>query len=107
MADGESGAGGPDGADQRDTPPAYVHTPDGAATDDPQADDREFGWRGWVLVAWLFVSLIAVPTILFYIPRAGAFTKSLGLGYRDAFLVLPLLPALGLGALAVWAATRP
>ena len=68
---------------------------------------REFGWRGWVLVAWILVALVVVPAILFYIPRAGAFTKSLGLGFRDAFLVLPLVPALVLGALAVWATTRP
>jgi len=68
---------------------------------------REFGWRGWVLVAWLLVALVVVPALLFYLPQAGAFTKSLGLGFRDAFLVLPLVPALVLGALAVWATTRP
>ncbi|MFB6117855.1 hypothetical protein [Halosegnis sp.] len=88
----------------------------GDATDDagvdahgakPRGADREFGWRGWLLVAWLFISLLVVPSVLFYLPRAGAFTASLGLGYRDAFLVLPLLPALGLGLLAVWATTRP
>lgn len=68
---------------------------------------REFGWRGWLLVAWILVALVVVPALLFYIPQAGSFTKSLGLGYRDAFLVLPLVPALVLGALAVWATTRP
>ena len=100
MPDGEPG----DGRDGGDG--GYVHAPD----DDPakpRGDGREFGWRGWLLVAWLFVSLLVVPTLLFYLPRAGTTAASLGLGYRDAFLVLPLLPALGLGLLAVWATTRP
>jgi hypothetical protein len=70
-------------------------------------EGREFGWRGWILVAWILVALVVVPALLFYLPQAGAFTKSLGLGFRDAFLVLPLVPALVLGALAVWATTRP
>ena len=104
MADGESGPERPDDADRSSA--AYVHTPDGEEAAEGQPDDREFGWRGWLLVAWLFVSLFVVPGLLFYIPQAGVFTKSLGLGYRDAFLVLPLLPALGLGVLAVWATTR-
>jgi hypothetical protein len=73
----------------------------------PRGADREFGWRGWLLVAWIVVALVIVPVLLFYIPQAGAFTKSIGLGYRDAFLVLPLVPALVLGLLAVWATTRP
>ncbi|MFC7175858.1 hypothetical protein [Halosegnis marinus] len=86
----------------------YVHTPDGDSHGaKPRGQEREFGLRGWILVGWLVVSIVVIPAVLFYIPQAGAFTKSLGLGYRDAFLVLPLLPALGLGALAVWATTRP
>ena len=100
MPDGETG----DGRESGDE--GYVHAPDGDPAK-PRGDDREFGWRGWLLVAWLFVSLLVVPTLLFYLPRAGAAAASLGLGYRDAFLVLPLLPALGLGLLAVWATTRP
>jgi hypothetical protein len=88
----------------------YVHAPDDA--DDahgtkPRGAEREFGLRGWLLVAWILVALVVVPVLLFYIPQAGTFTKSIGLGYRDAFLVLPLVPALVLGVLAVWATTRP
>lgn len=85
----------------------YVHTPSDPHGAKPRGADREFGLRGWLLVGWLFISLLVVPSILFYLPRAGAVTASLGLGYRDAFLVLPLLPALGLGLLAVWTTTRP
>ncbi|MDZ7745427.1 MAG: hypothetical protein U5K28_02475 [Halobacteriales archaeon] len=87
----------------------YVYTPEGEDSHGvkPADRDRDFGVRGWILVGWLFVSLIVVPGLLLYIPEAGTFTKSLGLGYRDAFLVLPLIPALGLGVLGVWATTRP
>ena len=82
-------------------------TPRAAAPDRSRGEDREFGRRGWVLVGMLFVALVVVPVLLYFLPRAQGFATSLGLGYRDAFLVLPLLPALVLAALAVWATTRP
>ena len=55
----------------------------------------------------LFLALAVVPVLLYFVPRAQGLASSLGLGYRDAFLVLPLVPALVLAALAVWATTRP
>ena len=86
-------------------------TPRAAGTAEPEAaprgESRQFGWRGWVLVGMLFVALVVVPVLLYFVPRAQGLTASLGLGYRDAFLVLPLVPALVLAALAVWATTRP
>ncbi|WP_435194888.1 hypothetical protein [Natronomonas sp. EA1] len=84
----------------------YVHTPD---TDEPTADpaDREFDWRGWVLVGWIIVALVIVPSYLFYFPHAGETVSLFGLGYRDTYLFVPLIPAIVLGALAVWATTRP
>ncbi|WP_254535408.1 hypothetical protein [Halomarina litorea] len=78
---------------------AYVH--DDAARD---TANNEFGARGWGLVAALLVAFVAVPATILYIPYSGDVIASLGLTYRDAYLVLPLLPALGLGALAVWVA---
>lgn len=97
-----------DRATQESDDDGYVHAPDdGAQGAKPRGTEREFGLRGWLLVAWLLVALVVVPAVLFYIPQAGTFTKSIGLGYRDAFLVLPLVPALVLGVLAVWATTRP
>ena len=71
------------------------------------AEDREFDWRGWVLVGMLFVALVVVPILLYFVPRAQGLAASIGLGYRDAFLVLPLVPAVVLALLAVWATTRP
>jgi hypothetical protein len=73
----------------------------------PRGADREFGARGWVLVGMLFLAFGVIPMTIFFLPRAQGLLTTIGLGYRDAFLVLPLLPALLLGAMAVWATTRP
>jgi hypothetical protein len=78
-----------------------------AAQAPPRGEDREFGLRGWVLVGMLFVALVVVPVLLYFVPRAQWLAASIGLGYRDAFLVLPLVPAVVLALLAVWATTRP
>jgi|GEM_PF-478535 len=64
------------------------------------------GWRGWVLVAALIVAMVLVPWALVFLPEMQGFVESLGLGLRDAYLVLPMIPAVGLGFLAVWAAVR-
>ena len=94
----------------------YVHDPSAFDDDEPAADrhgekprgeDREFGLRGWILVGWVFVALVVVPAYLFFFPRAGETVALFGLGFRDTYLFVPLLPALVLGALAVWATTRP
>lgn len=95
----------------------YVHDPEAvdAAGDEgtdqhgekPRGEDREFGLRGWILVGWLVVALVVVPGYLFFFPRAGETVQLFGLGFRDTYLFVPLLPALVLGALAVWATTRP
>ncbi len=80
---------------------------DGDATGDPPHPtevDRTFDWRGWILVGAIFVSFFVIPGILLAYPHFGTV---FGLGLRDAYLVLPLVPALVLGALAVWATTRP
>ncbi|MEF8791468.1 MAG: hypothetical protein V5A61_15185 [Haloarculaceae archaeon] len=101
--DGESGAEGVPDADGTDPSGRPATAPD----EKPRGGDREFGLRGWLLVGMLFVALVLVPVLLYFIPRARWLTASLGLGYRDAFLVLPLVPALVLAVLAVWATTRP
>ncbi|WP_254820990.1 hypothetical protein [Haloglomus halophilum] len=78
-----------------------------APGDIPRGDAREFDWRGWVLVVAILFAFVVIPVALYFLPRAQGFVASLGLSLRDAFLVLPLLPAIVLGALAVWATTRP
>lgn len=69
------------------------------------ADSGEsLGWRGWVLVAAVVVSFLVVPWTIVLLPRAQGFLASLGLGLRDAYLVLPMVPAVVLAVLSVWAA---
>lgn len=65
-----------------------------------------FGWHGWLLVVAIFLAFFVVPWSIIALPAAQQSIGSVGLSFRDAYLVLPLLPSLGLGALAVWAAVR-
>jgi hypothetical protein len=65
-----------------------------------------FDWRGWVLVAIVVVSFLLVPGAILVLPYAQSFVESLGLTFRAAYLALPMIPALLLGATAVWAAVR-
>jgi hypothetical protein len=78
---------------------AYVHDPgDGDAVAPP--DEREFGARGWLLVAGIIVALVVVPLAI-YLNARGV----VSLPFRFSFLVLPLFPAVLLALLAVWVTT--
>jgi len=96
-ADGATAGPARDGGDG-----AQGHTTVPGAPAEPAA--KSFDWRGWTLVGALVVALLVVPWTIISLRQAQTFLASLGLGLRDAYLVLPLLPALGLGALAVWSA---
>ncbi len=95
---------------------AYTHDPaafdeqgerveDGAASGDtadrphPADADREFDWRGWLLVGVIFFSFVVAPIVTYLRPPR--------LPYFPTLIVFPLLPALFLGVVAVWATTRP
>lgn len=71
----------------------------GAERAPPTDADREFDWRGWVLIGVLMVALFVAPALIIWNPP--------GLPYRAALLALPMVPALLLGLVAVWATTRP
>jgi hypothetical protein len=92
----------------------YVHDP--AAFDDEDADepsetdgsaepahpataDREFDWRGWILVGVIVFAFLVAPAAILLFPP--------GEEYRFALLILPLAPAVLLAITAVWATTRP
>jgi hypothetical protein len=55
----------------------------------------------WLVVAVLFVSGIVAPLYL-YVVGPGSF----GLGFRDTYLAIPMVPAILLGAVGVWTAVR-
>ncbi|WP_246308255.1 hypothetical protein [Halosimplex rubrum] len=82
-----------------DVPPV-----DPGGYDVPDPESREFGVRGWGLVAALVVALVVIPWTIIGIPQAQGLLEALPLGYRDAYLVLPFVPAVFLGALGVWTA---
>jgi hypothetical protein len=86
-----------------DSDPPQVTPEANPPTEAPPPND-EFDWRGWVLVGAVVVSFLVIPWAIILLPRAEGLVTSLGLGLRDAYLVLPLVPAIGLGTLAVWAA---
>lgn len=98
-----------------DNDDGYVHDPDAFGEDEParttkaylnpeERAEQEFDRRGWLLVATLTVAFVVVPATILYLPHAKPIITALGLTFRDAYLVLPLVPALALGAVAVWTA---
>ncbi|QLD84248.1 hypothetical protein HWV23_00510 [Natronomonas halophila] len=95
--DGEStGAdSGPAGNESPDAPDEHPH---------PNDVDREFDWRGWALVGAVFVAFLLIPGIIYAYPYAPSV---FGLTFWDTYLALPMIPAVVLGILAVWATTRP
>lgn len=72
---------------------AYVHDPEDVAATDGDADS-EFGRSGWLLVGMMLFCFVVAPLLIWLNPPA--------LPFRMAYLVLPLVPALLLGVLAVW-----
>jgi len=54
--------------------------------------------RDWVLVGVIFVCFLVIPATIYVLPPVRPF--------RFAYLVLPLIPAILLGLVAVWSAQR-
>ena len=70
------------------------------ATDEADEPDDGLGRAGWVLVAAVVVAVLVVPGAIYLWPAGGAV---FGATYRTAMLVLPMVPAVFLGLVAVWA----
>lgn len=85
-----------DGGDVAGTSPD--ESTDAGATDAP----GEFGTRGWGLVGIVILSTLVIPGIIYLYPAAPA---NAGLPFLAAMLALPMVPALLLGATAVWSMT--
>ena len=98
----------------------YVHEPGGVDSDDTAASgdadatagvdsdepatgsdaaDDGFGRQGWLLVAGVVGGFLVIPGVIYLRPAVPA---AAGLSFFATFLVLPLIPAVILGLLAVW-----
>ena len=91
---------GDDAADG-DGPTVTVTT--GEAPTDAEAEtnppEEGLGRSGWVLVAAVVVAVLVIPGMVYLWPAGG---RVFGATYRTAMLVLPMIPALILGLIAVW-----
>lgn len=63
------------------------------------------GLSGWLVVAILFLAGIVAPMLLYYAGQTGEL-QTLGLGFRDTYLAVPMIPAVLLGALGIWSALK-
>ncbi len=84
----------------------YVHDPDQSEADSAstepytgKAEGEGFGKQGWVLVAAVIVCFLVIPGVIYLNPTAPA---QIGWTFFATFLVLPLIPAVILGLIAVW-----
>jgi hypothetical protein len=93
-----------DDGDEEEEP--YIHDPEGVRPHQAPPSEDGFDWRGWLLVGVIVFAFFVAPGSLLVLPAVQGAVKSLGLTLRDAYLVLPLVPAFALGAVAVWAAVR-
>ena len=90
-----NGTDGTDGmTDGGEAHPPRYHPP-------PQ---ERFDWRGWTLVAVVVVSFLVVPAAILYLPHVQGLVAAVGLSWYQAYIVLPMIPAILLGATAIWAA---
>lgn len=89
-----------DGYERVDEPGAGAGTGADAAGDGvtDEAND-DLGRAGWALVAVVVLAFLVVPGIIYLRPTAPG---ELGFRFLAAMLVLPFLPAVLLGATAVW-----
>ena len=72
-----------------------------ADTTDPAAETDMSSRRQWLVVAALVVCGILAPAYLYFV-GPGSF----GLGFRDTYLAIPMIPAILMGAVGVWTAVR-
>jgi len=70
----------------------------------PPETDSSFG--SWLVLGALAIALVVIPWSLIVLPSARGLIGLVGFSLRDAYLVVPLVPAVGLGLLGVWTALR-
>jgi hypothetical protein len=90
---GESGASA-----ERTLPEATSETPPAEARA-RENQEAGLGRRGWLLVGVVVLSTLVVPGVIYLRPASAGAT---GLPFLASMLALPMVPALLLGATALW-----
>lgn len=62
--------------------------------------------ESWLVIGALAIALVVIPWALIVLPEARGLIGAVGFSMRDAYLVIPLVPAVGLGVIGVWTAIR-
>lgn len=93
-------------SDEQHGEDTYVHRPSGEPPRKAPTDEQSFGWQGWLLVAAIVFAFLVAPWALILLTSVQGAVADIGLGYRNTFLVVPLLPAFVLGLLGAWTALR-
>ena len=95
VGDVDDGPGGRRSDDEDDIDPAADEFDPAAPV---ERGREEWDWRGWVLVGVIALCFLVIPATILYLPPVRP--------YKFAYLVLPMIPAILLGATAVWSAQR-
>ncbi|WP_280535771.1 hypothetical protein [Halopenitus sp. POP-27] len=84
---------------------ANTSTPSGSAGDahdEPEPEPDGFGRAGWALTIALITCTLLIPGVIYLYPYVlGRFE----LTFFGTYLALPMIPAVLLGAIAVWSMT--
>jgi hypothetical protein len=75
---------------------ANPHEPEAATTRTSMSKRSQ-----WLVVGVLALCGLAAPAYIYWV-GPGSF----GLGFRDTYLAIPMVPAILLGAVGVWTAVR-
>lgn len=90
--------------DGEPTPTVDPHSDSSDATGG-QNRDALSGLAGWAVVGVLVVAGIVAPAILYVAGQTGDL-QALGLGFKNTYLAVPMVPALLLGAIGIWSALK-
>ncbi|MEF8813911.1 MAG: hypothetical protein V5A55_08835 [Halovenus sp.] len=77
-----------------------------ALTKHKPPEQEAFDWRGWLLVGVVVLAFLVVPAIVLFLPQLHGVLSYAGLSLTQTYLIFPMIPALLLGGIAVWAAVR-
>ncbi len=91
-----------DPAPDVDTAQSGSVSPSGSVAESSSNRSLGFGRTGWLLTAALLGCILVIPLVLYSFPFVMG---SAGVTFFAAYIALPFVPAVVLGAIAVWSMT--